>query len=92
VPVNVLLKDSRQLAHARAALRAHDPDRALELLRVGPSRTTALAQEREALTIEALAAKPALRAKATARARAFLAAYPQSPYRARIRPIALAGE
>jgi hypothetical protein len=92
VPVNQLLSESRQLARARAALRAHDPDRALELLKVGSSPTAVLAQEREALTIEALAAKPALRAKAVARARAFMAAYPHSPYRARIRALALEGE
>ena len=92
MPVNQLLSESRQLARARSALRAHDPDRALELLKVGSSPTAVLAQEREALTIEALAAKPALRARAMARARAFMSAYPQSPYRARIRALALEGE
>ena len=92
MPVNELLEESRQLGRARAALLAHDPDHALELLKSDASRNTALAQEREALTIEALAAKPALRAQATARARAFMKAYPQSPYRARIRAIALEGE
>jgi hypothetical protein len=92
VPVNQLLEESRQLERARAALRAHDPDRALRLLKLGASRTTALAQEREVLTIEALAAKPSLRAKATARARSFIETYPQSPYRARIRAIAFEGE
>ncbi len=90
--VNDLLEEGRQLGLARAALRAHDPDRALALLKSDTARSTALAQEREALTIEALAAKPALRARATARARAFMKAYPQSPYRARIRAIALDGE
>jgi hypothetical protein len=92
LPVNELLEESRQLGRARAALRARDPDHALELLKSDASRNTALAQEREALTIEALAAKPTLRAQATVRARAFLKAYPQSPYRARIRAIALEGE
>lgn len=92
LPVNELLEESRQLGLARAALRAHDPDHALALLKSHTSRSTALAQEREALTIEALAAKPTLRAQATARARAFVKAYPQSPYRARIRAIALEGE
>jgi hypothetical protein len=92
LPVNQLLAESRQLERARAALRAGDPDRALVLLAPGSLPAATLVQEREALTIEALAAKPALRAQATARARAFLAAYPQSPYRARIRAVALAGE
>jgi hypothetical protein len=86
------LAESRQLERARAALRARDPDRALRLLKPSAFPAAALAQEREALTIEALAAKPALRTQAAARARAFLAAYPQSPYRARIRVVALAGE
>jgi len=92
LPVNELLEESRELGRARAALLARDPDHALTLLKSGASRSTALAQEREALTIEALAAKPALRAQATVRARAFMKAYPQSPYRARIRAIAFAGE
>lgn len=92
LPVNELLKESRQLGRARAALLARDPDHALELLKSDASRSTALAQEREALTIEALAAKPLLRAQATVRARAFMKAYPQSPYRARIRAIELEGE
>ena len=90
--VNELLEESRQLGRARAALRAHDPDHALKLLESYAFRNTALAQEREALTIEALAAKPTLRAQATVRARAFMKTYPQSPYRARIRAIALEGE
>lgn len=89
---NDLLHESRRLARARAALRAHDPDRALELLEKGTPRTAALAQEREALTIEALAAKPEHRALASERALAFMRAYPQSPYRARVRALVLEGK
>jgi hypothetical protein len=58
----------------------------------GAPENTPLAQEREALTIEAQAAKPSLRAAATERARAFMRAYPQSPYRARIRAIVFESE
>ncbi|MBN2575244.1 MAG: hypothetical protein JXP73_11835 [Deltaproteobacteria bacterium] len=86
------MHESRRLARARAALRAHDPDRALELLEKGTPRTAALAQEREALTIEALAAKPEHRALASERALAFMRAYPQSPYRARVRALVLEGK
>jgi hypothetical protein len=92
VSVNQLLEETRRLDRVRTALRAHDPDRALQLLRVGAPGTTPLAQEREALTIEAQAAKPSLRAAATERARAFMRAYPQSPYRARIRAIVFESE
>jgi hypothetical protein len=84
---NALLEESRRLARARAALRAHDPDRALALLETGVPGTAALAQEREALTIEALVGKRASRAVAAERARAFMRAYPESPYRARIKAI-----
>jgi hypothetical protein len=76
------------LASARAALHAGDPNRALDLLTLMPS-TPALAQERESLTIEAMAEKPGLRAAAAERARVFLEAYPDSPYRARIRSVTL---
>jgi hypothetical protein len=86
---NELLEEGRRLSRARAALRAHDPERALELLQTGAAGTGALAQEREALTIEALASRPKSRTQAAARARAFMVAYPESPYRARIKAIAL---
>ena len=82
---NELLEEGRRLARARAALRAHDPERALALLQTGAAGTAALAQEREALTIEALASRPSSRAQAAERARAFMRAYPDSPYRARIK-------
>jgi hypothetical protein len=87
VSVNELLEESRRLDRVRTALRAHNPDRALQLLADGAPRTNALAQEREALTIEVMASKPSLRTAATERARAFMRAYPQSPYRARIRAL-----
>jgi hypothetical protein len=92
VSVNELLEESRRLDRVRTALRAHHPDRALQLLQVGAPASSPLAQEREALTIEAQAAKPSLRAAATDRARAFMRAYPQSPYRARIRAIIFESE
>jgi hypothetical protein len=92
VSVNELLQESRRLDRARTALRAGEPAHALRLLRDGAPETTALAQEREALTIEAQAAIPALRAAAGERARAFLRAYPGSPYRARIKAIVFDGE
>jgi hypothetical protein len=41
---------------------------------------------------EALAAKPAFRATATVRARAFMHTYPSSPYRARIRALVFESE
>ena len=84
ISVNELLEEGRRLDRARLALRAHDPDRALQLLGEGSIRTNQLAQEREALTIEAEAAKPALRASAFERATVFMRVYPNSPYRARI--------
>jgi len=84
---NELLEEGRRLASARAALRAHEPEHALELLQKGTAGTHALAQEREALTIEALASRPASRAQAAARARTFMATYPDSPYRARIKAV-----
>jgi hypothetical protein len=85
---SALLEESRCLASVRAALHAGDPNRALDLLTLMPS-TPALAQERESLTIEAMAEKPGLRAAAAERARVFLEAYPDSPYRARIRSVTL---
>jgi len=92
VSVNELLQESRRLDRARTALRAGEPAHALRLLRDGAPGTTALAQEREALTIEAQAAIPTLRAAATERARVFLRAYPGSPYRARIKAVVSDGE
>jgi hypothetical protein len=92
VSVNALLEEGRRLDRARTALRAHDPDLALQLLEANAEGTTELAQEREALTIEALAAKPALHSQATERARVFMRAFPNSPYRERIKAIVFDGE
>jgi hypothetical protein len=88
---NQLLEEGRRLTRARAALRDHDPEHALALLRMGGSGTAALAQEREALTVEALAGRPATRAQAAELAQHFLRTYPDSPYRARIKVIVFDG-
>jgi hypothetical protein len=85
--VNELLEEGRRLARARSALRAHDVEGALRLLRSGPAGAAGLAQEREALIIEALSMRPESRAEASRRARAFMVAYPDSPYRARIKAL-----
>lgn len=73
--------ESQRVARARASLRAGDANRALETLgalaRDEPNGL--LAQEREALAIEALAAL-GRRDAARARADAFLARYPASPH------------
>ncbi len=92
VSVNELLEESLRLDRVRTALRTHHPDRALQLLEVSAPASSPLAQEREALAIEAQAAKPSLRAAATERARAFMRAYPQSPYRVRIRALIFESE
>lgn len=86
---NELLEEGRRLSRARAALRAHDSEGALRLLQSGPAGSAGLAQEREALTIEALWSRPSSRSEAITRARAFMAAYPDSPYRARIKALVL---
>ncbi len=89
---NELLQEGRRLSRARAALRAHDPETALALLQAGSGATAGLAEEREALTIEALWLRPSSRGEAQLRARAFMTAYPDSPYRARIRALVLANQ
>lgn len=86
---NELLEEGRRLSRARAALRAHDSESALKLLQSGPAGSAGLAQEREALTIEALWSQASSRSEANTRARAFIAAYPDSPYRARIKALVL---
>jgi hypothetical protein len=88
---NQLLEEGRRLSRARAALRAHDPEGALKLLQSGAAGSAGLAQEREALTIEALGARPWSRIEAERRARAFMAAYPDSPYRARLKALIFDG-
>jgi hypothetical protein len=86
---NELLEEGRRLSRARAALRSHNPEGALKLLQSGPAGNAGLAQEREALTIEALWSRPASRAEAERRAHAFTAHYPDSPYRARLKALIL---
>jgi len=83
---NQLLEESRAVLGARAALRAGDAARALTLLERARSQFPRgrLDQEREALTIEALA-RSGQSAKARLRAEKFLQAYPQSPYAADVR-------
>ena len=81
-----LLEESHALLDARAALRAGDATHALTLLERARSRFPrgSLGQEREALTVEALA-RSGQSTKARLRAEKFLRAYPQSPYAADVR-------
>jgi len=84
-----LREESVALLAARAALRAGDAARSLALLEQARFRFPrgALGQEREALTIQALA-QSGERASARRRADAFLRAHPQSPYVADVRLLA----
>jgi hypothetical protein len=84
-----LREESLAVLEARAALRAGDAARSLGLLEQARARFPhgALGQEREALTIEALA-KTGQAATARRRAEAFLRAHPQSPYLADLRRVA----
>jgi len=86
-----LREESVAVLEARAALRSGDAGRSLTLLEQARVRFPrgALGQEREALTIQALA-QSGERAVARRRAAAFLRAHPQSPYLADVR--LLAGE
>ena len=88
-PASQLREESVAVLEARAALRAGDAARSLALLEQARLRYPhgALSQEREALTIQALA-HGGDRASAARRARAFLRAYPQSPYVADVRLVA----
>jgi hypothetical protein len=81
-------QESRLIASARQALRAGNPALALSLLEQARARFAhgILAQERDALSIEALAAS-GQRAQAQARARDFMVAYPSSPHIARIQAV-----
>ncbi|HTQ04351.1 MAG TPA: hypothetical protein VMI54_10860 [Polyangiaceae bacterium] len=80
-PENAVLVESRRVAHVRALLQQHDTDGALTELdaldRTLPGGV--LAQEREALRIEALLARGD-RARAREEARRFLARHPESPH------------
>ena len=84
-----LAAEGRVVLEARAALRDGRPEDALRVLE--PARAEfaggALVQEREALTIEALA-KTGRRADASRRADAFLRAYPGSPHATAVRSFA----
>jgi hypothetical protein len=80
-----LREESEMLRQARAALRGGDTGGAMRLLEQARQKFPGgvLGQEREALTIEALA-KGGARDVASARAAAFIQAHPQSPYAAKL--------
>jgi hypothetical protein len=84
-----LREESLAVLEARSALRSGDAARCLALLEQARVRFPrgGLGQEREALTIEALA-KTGQSAVARRRAEAFLRAHPKSPYVADVRRIA----
>ena len=81
-----LEEESRALLAVRRALRGGDPSTALRLLQQLRARFPqgVLAQEREALTIEALS-RSGQQGLATQRATEFVARYPESPYAAEVR-------
>jgi hypothetical protein len=84
-----LRDEAKATAEARTALRSGDAGGALRLL-ADATRSFgggAMGQEREALTIEALARSGA-REAASVRAEAFLARFPNSTYAAAVRPFA----
>jgi hypothetical protein len=84
-----LKEEAELLRQARARLRANDLAAAFALLETSRRRfsTTELDQEREALSIELLFRSGQAQA-AGVRARAFLAAFPESPHAARLRAFA----
>ena len=84
-----LREESIAVLDARSALRAGDATRSLTLLEQARVRFPrgALGQEREALTIQALA-RSGDHASARLRAEAFLRTHPQSPYVADVRLVA----
>ncbi|HTA19406.1 MAG TPA: hypothetical protein VK989_08945 [Polyangia bacterium] len=84
-----LAAEGRVVLDARQALRDGQPDEALRGLEAARAEfgEGALAQEREALTIEALA-RAGRRDEARARAVAFLHAHPESPHAAAVRSFA----
>ena len=81
-----LAEESRMVLEARNALRSGDPGAALRLLEAARIAFPdgGLVQEREALTIEALA-RSGQREVASRRAEAFLRDYPKSPHAADVR-------
>jgi hypothetical protein len=84
-----LREESLALLEARSALRSGDAARSLTLLEQARVRFPrgALGQEREALTIEALARSGQV-AAAQRRAASFVRAHPNSPYVADVRRVA----
>ena len=84
-----LRDESLAVLEARRALRSGSAGHAVRLLEQARLRFPkgALGQEREALTIEALA-KTGDSANAQRRARAFLRSYPKSPYAADVQSLA----
>jgi TolA-binding protein len=86
LPASQLSEENRALLQARQALRSNDPAGALSLLEQSQKRFPrgALAEEREALAIEALA-RLGETTRAAARAQAFSRNYPRSPHAADIR-------
>ncbi len=83
---SALREESQNLLEARAALRGGNPSAALDLLSRARTRFPrgALAQEREALTIEALY-RSGQKQLASQRADAFLRQFPRSPHAADVR-------
>jgi outer membrane protein assembly factor BamD (BamD/ComL family) len=81
-----LAEESRMVLEARNALRSGDLGGALRLLDAAKTefQDGALTQEREALTIEALA-RSGRREIASRRAEAFLRDYPKSPHASDVR-------
>ncbi len=86
---NALLEENRLLREARAAARAGKPQTALKLLRTLDRRFPggALAQEREVLRIQTLAASGA-HSQASSRAARFVQRYPKSPYAPHVKTFA----
>jgi uncharacterized protein YkwD len=81
-----LAEEARAVLDARNALRAGNPSAALRILDEARVRFSngSLGQEREALTIEALA-RAGRRDAASARARTFLTRFPRSPLASNVR-------
>lgn len=85
-----LREENELLRQARGALRGGDPGRAMLLLEQSRQKFPGgvLGQEREALTIEALA-RGGAREAASSRAAAFIKAHPTSPHAARLQAFVL---
>jgi hypothetical protein len=81
-----LREESLAVMAVRRVLLANDPVKALELLEQAQKRFKrgAMAEEREALTIEALA-KSGQNTRASVGAKAFLSNYPRSPHASNVR-------